>query len=66
LATLRTIYPKVQKQRDQELMAAINAPPPGANRLCENEPTDYDPALEAEHQRLLREFEKTNRNQRAA
>jgi hypothetical protein len=66
LATLRTIYPKIQKQRDLELLAAINAPPPGADRLRENEPTNYDPALEAEHQRLIREFEKTNRNRRAA
>ena len=64
LASLRTTYPQLKKQHDKDLIDAIMAPPPGADRLKENEPTDYDPALEAEHQRLLREFEK--KHQRAA
>jgi hypothetical protein len=66
LAPLRTLIPRIKREQEQVFLSALNAPPPGADRLRENEPTDYDPALEAEHQRLIREFEKMNRKQRAA
>jgi hypothetical protein len=61
LATLRTLYGKIQDQLDKNLKAAFNAPPPGADHLCKNEPTDYDPALEAEQRRLIKEFQKMYR-----
>ena len=61
LATLRTLDPKIQDRVDEKLKAAVNAPPPGADRLYKNEPTGYDPALEAEQRRLIKEFQKMYR-----